>query len=222
MSRLSLIQPELDAIRGVSGDDRDTVREILTDLSGAANNVRKAAEKWATLTPGTRKKVIEGLPPTWRGFMDRLTLVAEDRLHPQLYAAAGRAATLLGKLPLADQDRYLRERIPVAILKRGKPDVLLMDVEEMNEEQRKQVFKESKDNGHAVLVRDVAQQTAYLDDLARRREREQQVEHDATVIDRPGRWRVQKGKAIINADRAKIGLTLKDARLLLKDLSPLE
>lgn len=219
MSKLTIITPDLDGLRGLNAEDRATVHEILADLGAAADRIRRAGDKWVALSGKTRERVIEAAPPTWRVFLHRLDLVGRQKLHPQLYASVGKAATWLGKLPLAEQDRYLRERIPVVIVQpSGRQDVRLIDIEEMGEAHREQVFKREDDG--TVVLRDVPQQKAWLE---QRRERQERAEErhlgDLTVIRRPGRWRVEKGKLYPDKGRVESGFTLRDVKMMAKDLA---
>ena len=211
-----IFQPELEGLRGLTSAERETVQEILADLGGAADRIRRAGEKWVGLNKRTREKVLEAAPPTWGAFLNRLTLVGERKLHPHLYAAVGNAARWLGKLPLEDQDRYLRGRIPV-VTASGR-DTRLVDVEELSELQREQVFKKSEDG--TVVIRDVPQQKAFLEERKRRLEREQErLLGDLTSIKRPGRWRIEKGRLYPAKERVEEGYTKGDVKRMLKDLA---
>lgn len=217
--KLTTITPDLDGLRGLSANDRATVHEILADLGGAADRIRRAGEKWVALSAKVRERVLEAAPPTWRVFLQRLELVGAQKLHPQLYSSLGKAATWLGKLPLAEQDRYLRERIPVVIVQpSGRQDVRLFDIEEMGEAHREQVFRREDDG--AVLIRDVPQQKAWLE-LKRERQERAEERHlgDFTVIRRPGRWRVEKGKLYPDKGRIETGYTIRDIKMMAKDLA---
>lgn len=211
--------PELESLKGLSHAERETVAQIMSDLGGAAHCIQKAADRWIALAAKTREKVLDAAAPTWRPFLARLTEVGEGRLHPLLYSKIGFAARWLGRLPLTEQDKYLRGRIPVVHMDgRGRFDTRLVDVEEMSEEQRKQVFKANDDE--TVIVRDAAQQQAYLIDKKRRADRAEELKlGDLNVIKRPGRWRVEKGKLFPDRARVETGFTKRDISLMLRDLS---
>lgn len=219
MSRLSTIPPVPEELKGLTASQRAVVNEIMADLAGSANYIRRAAEKWIELSEKVRDTVIEAAAPTWRPFLNRLTLVGEGHLHPLLYSSVGIASRWLGKLPLADQDRYLRERIPVVVQgASGRRDTRMIDIEDMSEAHREQVFKKTDDG--TVLIRDKEMQIAFLDERQRRQERdEEQRLGDFTVIKRPGRWRVEKGKLYPDKGRVEAGFTLRDIKMMAKDLA---
>lgn len=211
---LSLVPEE---VRGLSQDDRAILAEILNDLAKAVEGIRRAALKWVALSGAARRRILAETPPTWRFYLQKLQRVGEGTLHPQLYHAAGLAARYLGRLPLPEQERYLRERIPVVTLDgRGRTDERLMDVEEMDDGERQQVFKTA---GDTVVVRTPEEQRAWLEERARRKA-EAEARHigDVDVVRRPGRWRVERGHIYVEPEKAKSGLTLRDVRTMLKDL----
>jgi hypothetical protein len=207
---------EVDTFRGISLDDKKTLSEILTDLSGAADRIRRAGTKWVGLSEKTRDKVLENIPATWKGFFYRLQLVGEGRLHPHLYSATGAPARYLGRLPIDDQDKYIRELIPVAVLRGRTPDILRIDVEEMSKNQQQQVFKVS---GEVVQIRSIPEQRAWMAEQERKAAKQEDSELGLTDINRAGRWRVSKGRVYIDPDKVASGLTRKDVALILRDLS---
>jgi hypothetical protein len=215
---IKLVPMELDTtIRGVSAEDRQTVLEILADLTNVAERIKRASVKWIALPDRTRARVLEAVSPTAKTFLDRLTKVGEGTLHPMLYNSVGKASHYLGKLPLPEQDLYLRERIPVAVLNGGKADMLNVDIEDMTPNQRKQVFKV---HGDVVTVRSIAEQRAWLADQEQRRQRIEDEELNAlTVINRPGRWKIEKGKVWLDTDKLETGLTKRDIAQMLRDLN---
>lgn len=128
-------------IEGISKAEREMLADILNDARLSAERLAKAASKWVSLSVESREKIAAQSNPSLRDFWERLTKVGEGLLHPQLVMIGGKAAACLGKLPLDDQERYLRERLPV-VVRRGRGfDVRLVDVAEMTEDQRRQVFK---------------------------------------------------------------------------------
>lgn len=204
-------------IEGLSRTERDTFKEILEDLKGAATAIARAGEKWVSLPKPTRTRILKDVPATWRVFLHRLGRVGEGQLHPQLYSASGLAARYLGRLPLPEQDRFLRELIPTVIVRDNKRrDVRNLDVEDMTDEQRRQVFSIIDD---AVKIRTVDEQNAYLEQQERRRTRlEEQELGNVDVITRPGRWTVEQGKVYVTKEKAAGGLTKRDLTQMLKDI----
>lgn len=213
---MKVIAPELE-LKGLSQDERATVSEIFADLGGAAERIKRAGTKWVALPDRTRAKVLEGVPPTWQTFLKRLQRVGEGTLHPMLYASVGKAATYLGKLPLPEQDRYLRELIPVAIrVGASRWDSRAVDVEAMSEDQRRQVFKEVDGT---VFVRTLEEQQAYIADQERRKQRAEEAQSgDLKVVNRPGRWRVEKGRIYVDKIKLTEGITKADLKLMAKDM----
>lgn len=207
---------EVDTLRGISPDDKRILSEILTDLTGAADRIRRAGSKWVSLSEKTRDKVLENIPSTWKVFFQRLQRVGEGSLHPHLYSATGYAASCLGRLPIEEQDKYIRELIPVSVMSGRTPDVLRIDVEDMSAAQRSQVFKQA---GKSVSIRSIPEQRAWLAEQKRKQDKEDDAELGLTDITRAGRWRVHKGRVFIDPDKVESGLTKKDVALMLRDLS---
>jgi hypothetical protein len=202
-------------IEGISKAERDVLSDILNDARLSAERLAKAAAKWVGLSEATRAKVIAQCNPSLRDFWGRLSRVGEGLLHPQLVMIGGKAASCLGKLPLEDQERYLRERVPV-VIRRGRGfDVRLIDVAEMTEDQRRQVFKVS-DSG-AVAVRDEEAQKAYFSNRAAQLIVERERSAVMTKIERAG-WRVEGGKVWVKPDKVESGLTRRDVVTMLRDL----
>jgi len=141
--------------------------------------------------------------------------VGEGLLHPQLVMIGGKAAACLGKLPLDDQERYLRERLPV-VVRRGRGfDVRLVDVAEMTEDQRRQVFKVA-DSG-AVTVRDEEAQKSYFANRAAQLLVEQERQDGMKRVERVG-WSVEGGKVWVKPDKVESGITRRDLLTMLRDL----
>lgn len=202
-------------IEGISKADREVLADILNDARLSAERLARAAQKWVMLSEATRAKVIEQCNPSLRDFWGRLTRVGEGLLHPQLVMIGGKAASCLGKLPLEDQERYLRERVPV-VIRRGRGfDVRLVDVAEMTDEQRRQVFKVS-DSG-VVTVRDEEAQKAYFANRAAQLLVERERVDAMKKVERVG-WRVEGGRVWVKPDKVETGLTRRDVLTMLRDL----
>lgn len=215
MSRLA-DKPRINLdLRGLDAADKAAVLSIFEDLAKAGDMIKSAGDRWARLEPDVRQQVIDGAPGHYREFLHRLQRIGEGTLHPQLYAAPGRAASTLGRLPIETQERFLSERISVAIVKDGTPDVIKMDVLAMDDPTRRQVFK--RVDGH-LEIRSVSEQRAWLND-ERTRKAAARLADRSLRITRAGRWYVEKGRAYIDRDKAKNGFTRADAVQLLKDLS---
>lgn len=202
-------------VDGISRADREVLEDILNDARISVERLGKAAAKWVGLTEATRAKIIEQSNPSLREFWARLTRVGDGLLHPQLVMIGGRAAATLGKLPLEDQERYLRERVPV-LVRRGRGfDMRLVDVAEMTEEQRRQVFKVS-DSG-VVTVRDEEAQKNYFANRAAQIMVERERAEALKKVERVG-WRVEFGKVWVKPDKVESGLTRRDLLTMLRDL----
>lgn len=198
----------------LSRTEQESLDDILKDLKGAYTRIAAAGKKWVAMDEDLRRRVINATPAGMRDLWDRLERVGLGTLHPQLATAQGVAARYLGRLPLADQEHYLRERIPTVILADGKRDVLNIDVAAMSTEQRKQVFVAA---GNAVRVRSLAEQRAYLADVEQRKTRKAE-KSEMLRIDRPGRWEARDGKVFPAPEKMETGLTRRDLLEMLKDL----
>lgn len=202
-------------IEGITRAEREVLADILNDARLSAERLAKAAGKWVGLAEETREKIVAQSNPSLRDFWARLTRVGVGLLHPQLVMIGGKAAACLGKLPLDDQERYLRERVPV-VIRRGRGfDVRLVDVAEMTDEQRRQVFKVS-DSG-AVAVRDEEAQKAYFANRAAQLLVEREKADAMKKVERVG-WRVEGGKVWVKPDKVESGLTRRDVVTMLRDL----
>lgn len=202
-------------VEGISKREREVLEDILNDARLSAERLASAARKWVGLPEETRAAVVAQTNPSLRDFWARLTKVGEGLLHPQLVMIGGRAASYLGKLPLEEQERYLRERVPV-VMRRGRGfDVHLVDVAEMSEDQRRQVFKVS-DSGE-VTVRDEEAQKAYFANRAAQLVVERARLDGMKKVERVG-WRVEGGRVWVKEEKVEGGLTRRDLVTMLRDL----
>lgn len=204
------------SLTGVSAEDKAAVTSIFEDLQAAGERIKRAGTRWCRLDESVRQRVLESVPGHWHEFLSRLQRVGEGTLHPQLYAVGGRAAATLGRLPIEAQEVYLRDRIPVAILKDGKPDQIRMDVMQMSDAIRRQVFQATPTG---YTVRTIAQQRAWIrqqtEAVAARK-----AKNAASMarITRVGRWVAERGMIFVTPEKAKSGLTRQDVDQIVKDL----
>lgn len=202
-------------VDGLSKNEQQVLLDILNDARLSAERLRLAAVKWMELPEGSRAKIVTGSPVSLRAFWARLTRVGMGSLHPQLSLVGGKAATLLGKLPLVEQERYLRDRMPLVVRKGRGFDVRLMDVAELSEEQRKQVFRVADDG--SVVVRDEEEQKVYFSrKAAALLVQAAQLDGLKTVV-RAG-WKVERGRVWVREEKAAAGLTEKDLLMMMRDL----
>ncbi|MDB6137191.1 MAG: hypothetical protein JWO94_263 [Verrucomicrobiaceae bacterium] len=201
--------------RGIPTDERAVLSSIFEDIAGAAAQIQRAAGRWVRLSEETRAKVLKVVPGYAAQFLERLQRVGEGSLHPQLYAVNGHAANALGKLPMELQEKFLSERIPVAITKDGAADILRMDIAAMSAEQYRQVFARKKEG--VFVMRTVPEQRAWLKQQASQASAKRLTE-GAKVITRIGRWVVKGGRAYVEPAKVKTGLTRADVVQLIKDM----
>lgn len=201
-------------VTGLSRPEQEVLVEIMADIKKSLDGIRRAAAKWVELPERARAKIVEQTRPSLRDFWAKLERVGSGMLHPQLATVSGLAARYLGKLGIEEQERFLRDGIPVVEVKRGKYDARLLDVVMMSEEQRKQVFRAS---GQSVAVRTEEEQRVWLADQAAKRLLRQEAADRLKKVDRVG-WSVQGGKVFVKAARVESGLTLRDLETMLKDL----
>ena len=215
MSMTLITKPQFTLdLRGVSQEHRDLLNGVFDDLSRSMSGVMSAARKWVRLPEDVREKVREGAPEMWKRFLTKLQRVGEGTLHPQLYALSGTAASTLGKLPVNEQEKWLTERIPVAL---ADGDTRRVDVSEMTAEQRRQVF--GRDENGEFFVRNLAQQRGWQADEAKAKNAKQAAAKMAgAVITRAGRWRVEAGRLWLDAALFKEGMTRAHLVAMLKDL----
>ena len=202
-------------ITGLSGEHRAALDEILRDLQTSVDRLAKAARRWVELPEKVRARIVEQTNPSFREFWRRLEAVGSGALHPQLATVGGTAARLLGKLPLAEQGRYLSERIPVVVARGRGWDVRLVDVAEMSEDQRKQVFKLASDG--SVTLRTEEGQKQWLAERAAKRLLERQAGEALKRVERAG-WIVERGRVFPKPHLVEAGLTPAQLAKMLTDL----
>lgn len=201
-------------VTGLSKPEHEVLVEIMADIKRSLDGIRRAATRWVELPERARAKIVEQTRPSLRDFWAKLERVGAGALHPQLATVSGLAARYLGKLPIEEQERFLRDGIPVVEVKRGKYDARLLDVVLMSEEQRKQVFRVA---GQGCAVRTEEEQKVWLADQAAKRLLRQEAADRLKKVDRVG-WSVQGGKVFVKPARVEAGLTLRDLETMMKDL----
>lgn len=202
-------------VTGITRAEQEALADILGDVKGSMDRLMRAARKWVDLPEKTRGKIVEQTQAALRPFWARLERVGLGLLHPQLAGVGGRAEALLGRLPLADQERYLAEGMPVAVVRGRGYDQKLVDVSLLSEEQRNQVFKVATDG--TVTVREFEAQKAWLADKAARALTLAAAADDLVKVERP-RWKVEKGRVWLKGQAVEAGLTKKDLLAILKDM----
>lgn len=200
-------------VTGLSRAEHELLASIMQDIKRGLDATLRAARTWLELPAKARAKIVEQTRPSLRDFWTKLERVGTGQLHPQLATVSGLAARYLGKLGIQEQERFLRDGIPVVSPSRGR-DVRLVDVVLMSEDQRKQVFKVA---GDGVAVRSVEEQKHWLADQAARRVLRDEAKSTLKKVDRVG-WSVEKGRVFVKPGRVKEGLTRRDLETMLRDL----
>lgn len=202
-------------VTGITPAEQAILTEILKDIQVSVDRMAKAAAKWVGLSEKTRRRIVEQTNPSFRNFWQKLDRVGRGELHPLLVTVAGTAAAMLGKMPLEDQDKYLHELIPVVFRSRRGWDSRLVDVADMTEDQRKQVFKMAKDG--TVSVRDEEAQRAWIADRDAKNEIAAQAAESLRKVERNG-WKVERGRVFVKQSALETGLTRKQVEQMLRDL----
>ena len=203
-------------LRSLSKEHVETISEIMRHIKGASDQIVRAARKWVELPDDVRDKVIEGTPGTLRSIWDRLDKIGRGTLSPMLYASYGHNHNVLARLPLPEQEKYLTEKISVAIVNNGRNDIQRIDIDDLGPALRLQVFQ--IDRTGKASVRSVAQQRAWLVEQERKKHARAKLDAGITKIDRPGRWRIEKNRAFIDPSKLAAGLTLTEILQIAKDL----
>ncbi len=202
-------------VTGLSAEHRAALDEIMRDVQSSVERLARAARRWVELPEKVRARIVEQTNPSFREFWRRLEAVGLGTLHPQLATVGGSAARLLGKLPLEEQGRYLVERLPVVVPRGRGWDVRLVDVAELTEDQRKQVFKLTPSG--VVTVRSEEAQKQWLADRAARRLVEAAAAESLKSVERAG-WRVERGRIWVKEALVEGGITRKQLERMLADL----
>lgn len=202
-------------ITGLTAEQRTILDEIMRDLQTSVDRLNRAAKKWIELPEKVRAKIIDQTNPSFREFWRRLEAVGSGTLHPQLATVGGLAARLLGRLPLEDQERYLSERLPVVVPRGRGWDLKLIDVADLTEDQRKQVFKVSSDG--SVMLRGDEAQKEWLAARAAKRMVELQAGAVLKKVERTG-WTVERGRVWPKPSLVESGITKAQLERMLSDL----
>lgn len=203
-------------LTGITKVDREAFEALLLDLKAGMDRIAKAARRWVEFSDEVRAKLREAAPPAFGDMWDRLERIGNGSLSPMLYALHGRGAKLLAKMPVPEQERWLSDRVPVLVMKGGnRPDELRVAVEHLSAEQQLQVFKV---DASGVRIRSIAEQRAWMESQKVKREERAARGTGITKIDRPGRWRVEKGRVFVHPDKLAAGLTKSEVSQMLRDL----
>lgn len=196
--------------------DSAALRRMFGHIRAAGEEYAQAARIWAEFGEESRALILERSPSFMRATFARLDRVAAGTLLPQLVAAQNHAVDYLGRLPVAEQERYLAERIPVAVKDGRGWDVAALDVGDLSREQRMQVFEA---RGGAVRVRTPDEQKAWRREFERKRqEREAADAGRRTRIERKN-WTMEDGRVWPDPKFAAKGFTKSDLRAMLRDLN---
>jgi len=201
-------------VTGLSKAEQELLNSIMADIKRGLDATLRAARTWLDLPERARARVVEQTRPHLRDFWAKLERVGEGSLHPQLATMGGLAGRYLGKLGIVEQELYLREGIPVVVVRGRGYDSKLVDVAVMSEEQRKQVFKAA---GAGCAVRSLEEQKHWLADQAARRLLKAEAKAGLKKVDRVG-WSVERGRVFVKPGRVKEGLTRRDLETMRRDL----
>ena len=199
-------------VTGLSKAEHEVLMAIMADIKRGLDATLRAARAWVEFPEKARARIVEQTKPNMREFWAKLQRVGTGLLHPQLATMSGLAARYLGKLALEEQEKYLRDGIPV-VTARTRGDFRLLDVVSMSEDQRKQVFKVAG----KVAVRSVEEQRSWLADQAAKRLLKREAAAGLKKVDRVG-WSVERGRVWVKSNRVEAGLTKRDLEVMLKDL----
>ena len=202
-------------VTGLSKAEHDVLDAIMLHIKTSLDGIRRAARLWADLSAKAKTRIVEQTRPNLRDFWVKLEAVGSGALHPQLATVSGLAARFLGKLPLEQQERYLRDGMEVVEVKGRKHDVRLVDVVDLDEFQRRLVFKIGKDG--AVSVRTIEEQKTLLADQAAKRLLQEEAKSGLKRVERVG-WTIEKGRVWLKPNRVESGLTKRDLETMLRDL----
>ena len=155
--------------------------EIASIISGGIKEVYRGCKMYVEALgkyPNIKNYYIRnGADPA---HLRRFEEIGRDRLHPELIFKTGNQYKKLAKCPLSEQETYIKEPVEV-LLPNG--DVLKIKIENLTQEQIKQVF----DKSH---VRDISDQKSYLKNL------ESTISIKAPTYKKP--YKVYKDKVVIN------------------------
>lgn len=215
----ALTTPELDSpasyvLATLPEADRAIAEKIISRISAIAEDIAEVGKMLCEMSDKGREELMEAFPAATRDIFRRIHRVGQGQLAPRAVFIRGRAGELISRLPVAEQERVIEERIPVVTVHpSGQKDEFLGDPAVMSTQQLKQVFRST---GEQTAIRTPAEQLAWIDEQARR-QAEREKAKPATYIERPD-YVVEKGKVFPKPHTCEDGFTVRQLRKMLADL----
>lgn len=138
-------------------------------------NFRKGVESWVKAgevllklvddDPHVYDAILKKEPLLNARILSRMEDMGRRTLHPMLALGGSAGCRALAKLPMSQQERYLKESVPLVVhTPKGDTDVLLVKVQDLTPEQVKQVFDRDRirtqGEQKAQLMQDVMHKTS--------------------------------------------------------------
>jgi|SRR5581483_9663783 len=142
----------------------DSVQTFINLFHGAQSSLIALGEHTAAsidADPDFADKVCLAYPELTMEFIHKCELVGRKKLHPRLVISEGPGVSRLRRMPLALQEKFISQPLPLVIRKDNNVEILNVDLLNLSADQAKQVFDCEKQE-----VRSEAAQRAWLEDQA--------------------------------------------------------
>lgn len=189
---------EVKPVRGLSAGEMavlDAVNELLQEgIAKLTEAVKRAARKFMTLEESSREKLRAQSTKAGRDFVDALEKVAAHEMYPDLALETGWAAQHLKKLPIAEQEKWMKEGIPVFLEVKGnsKGDTIIRAPRDLSRDEISQVFETSRNPECPVRVLGVDEQRTNVAAARLVEERAARREKSTRMVVRAGRFKIEK------------------------------
>jgi hypothetical protein len=203
------------ALTHMSKADRALAEQILARINSMSADLLEVGKMLCKMSDEGREELLAAVPAATQDVFRRLQAVGEGHLTPQAVFLRGRVATLMARLPVAEQEKVMNERVQLLLRgPDGKTDTIMADPATMSAAQIKQVFRAA---GSHVGLRTPAEQAAWLDECDRR-ERSKSTRPSAQVyIQRPD-YVVEGGKVYPKPHLCEDGISARMLRKMTADL----
>lgn len=177
------------------------ITEFLQYLREGVEMWVKAGETLLKLVdddPHVYEQILQKEPNINARLLYKLEEIGRRRLHPMLALGGGSGCSALAKLPMSQQERYLKEPVPVVVhTAQGKTDILQVRVQDMTPEQARQVFDKDR-------VRTEGEQKAILMQAVSHAAAQKKPAKDVPWVIRGGKVEFMEGVRLGAAELATI------------------
>lgn len=199
----------------LSPDGQKIARQFLAEMAKVGKSIRAMGKLLTEMDETDREKFAAAFPASQREVIGRILLVGMNQMAPEVAMIGGVAGKRLAALPVKDQERYVKELIPVAIREPdGTRNHRMMDPTTMGSATTKQVFRAA---GTFCEVRSLEEQWAYIEEQERAA-RAKAHRRPSSIVDRAD-YRIEGGKFYPKGHLIEEGATARILRKALADMA---